>query len=464
MKKITFANKLGYMLGDVANNMSFAMSSSFLLAFYTDVAGISAAAAGVLFLVARFWDAFNDPFMGVLTDRMFARRLRRQRGAPADKFRPFLLQGSWIVIACAILMFFMPSGLTPIQKLVWAYATYILWGMAYTFVNIPYGSLAAVMTQDTTERASLSVARGIGGTVGNLIPRMLVPLILSYFAEDQAKGYLMAMVAMGAIGIVSYVIAYFTVQENIRSTEPPKAREEVRPVEYLRVIGQNRPFISVSVASLAMIFGTMINGAMLIYYFKNNLNAFTLMGVTTIISMVPSLLIAPFLSRLVRRFGIQAVTAVGSLLSAVFFGLTFLLPDNIWLYIVLSFLSTLTMNIPNSLVWGMVSDCIDYNQYLTGNRQEGIIYGTYSFVRKTGQAFAGFLAGLGLDLVGYNADLAVQSAGTLLGIKFLTLGLPAIGMLIAWFAYQFIWNLSAEKKQEVYRRINGDNEGRGAAA
>ena len=431
MKKITFANKLGYMLGDVANNMSFAMSSSFLLAFYTDVAGISAAAAGVLFLVARFWDAFNDPFMGVLTDRMFARRLRRQRGAPADKFRPFLLQGSWIVIACAI---------------------------------IPYGSLAAVMTQDTAERASLSVARGIGGTVGNLIPRMLVPLILSYFAEDQAKGYLMAMVAMGAIGIVSYVIAYFTVQENIRSTEPPKAREEVRPVEYLRVIGQNRPFISVSVASLAMIFGTMINGAMLIYYFKNNLNAFTLMGVTTIISMVPSLLIAPFLSRLVRRFGIQAVTAVGSLLSAVFFGLTFLLPDNIWLYIVLSFLSTLTMNIPNSLVWGMVSDCIDYNQYLTGNRQEGIIYGTYSFVRKTGQAFAGFLAGLGLDLVGYNADLAVQSAGTLLGIKFLTLGLPAIGMLIAWFAYQFIWNLSAEKKQEVYRRINGDNEGRGAAA
>ncbi len=99
MKKITFANKLGYMLGDVANNMSFAMSSSFLLAFYTDVAGISAAAAGVLFLVARFWDAFNDPFMGVLTDRMFARRLRRQRGAPADKFRPFLLQGSWIVPA-----------------------------------------------------------------------------------------------------------------------------------------------------------------------------------------------------------------------------------------------------------------------------------------------------------------------------------------------------------------------------
>ena len=77
---------------------------------------------------------------------------------------------------------------------------------------------------------------------------------------------------------------------------------------------------------------------------------------------------------------------------------------------------------------------------------------------------SGFLAGLGLDLVGYNADLAVQSAGTLLGIKFLTLGLPAIGMLIAWFAYQFIWNLSAEKKQEVYRRINGDNEGRGAAA
>ena len=455
MKKITFRNKLGYMLGDVANNMTFAMSATFLLSFYTDVAGISAAAAGTLFLVARFWDAVNDPVMGAITDKLFARRLRRNKGKQVDKFKPFLLHGSWIVVAAAILMFFMPSGFSTVQRLVWAYATYIVWGMAYTFVNIPYGSLAAVLTQDTAERASLSVARGIGGTVGNLVPRMLVPLILSAFA-DEARGYLVSMVVMGAIGIVSYLIAYFSVDENIKSAVPAHRPEEdgIHLLAYLKVLMHNRPFIAVSVASISMIFGIMINGSMLIFYFKNNLNAFELMGVTTIISMVPSLLIAPFLSKLVRKFGLQKTASVGSLIAGIVFGAMFLLPDNIWIYIVLSFLSAIFMNVPNSLVWGMVSDCIDYNQYLTGNRQEGVIYGSYSFVRKMGQALAGFLAGVGLELVGYNAKLLEQTFGTLLGIKFLTLGFPAIGMLIAFVAYQFIWNLTPEKQDEILKKIN----------
>ena len=141
------------------------------------------------------------------------------------------------------------------------------------------------MTQDTAERASLSVARGIGGTVGNLVPRMLVPLILSAFA-DEARGYLVSMVVMGAIGIVSYLIAYFSVDENIKSAVPAHRPEEdgIHLLAYLKVLMHNRPFIAVSVASISMIFGIMINGSMLIFYFKNNLNAFELMGVTTIIS------------------------------------------------------------------------------------------------------------------------------------------------------------------------------------
>ena len=211
MKHITFKNKLGYFLGYFANTITFAMSSSFLLAFYTDVVGISAAAAGVLFLVSRLWDAFIDPLMGVLVDKVFARRMLKNKGKDVDKFKPFLLMGSWIVIITAILMFWSPSDFTFQQKAMWAYVTYIIWGMCYSFINIPYGSLASVMTQDPGERASLSVARGLGSTVGNVLVRIVVPFFLSLYTRDLGKAYLLSMIALGILGQISYLITYKTV-------------------------------------------------------------------------------------------------------------------------------------------------------------------------------------------------------------------------------------------------------------
>lgn len=114
----------------------------------------------------------------------------------------------------------------------------------------------------------------------------------------------------------------------------------------------------------------------------------------------------------------------------------------------------IAQSLPMTVIWGMVADCIDYNEYLSGHRQEGVIYGSYSFMRKLGQALAGLFAGAGLTFVGYNAKLTVQTAETLLGIKFLTVGLSALGMFLAFLAFQFIWNLTEEKQKEVIEAIN----------
>lgn len=455
MKQIKFKNKLGYFLGDVANCTTFAMSSGFLLAFYTDVAGISAAAAGILFMVARVWDSITDVMMGALVDKIFAKRMSKHADKDIDKFRPFLLWGGWLVIASAILMFMSPTGLSAGQKLAWAYATYIIWGMCYTFVNIPYGSLASVMTQDPGERASLSVARGLGGTFGNILPRLIVPFILTMFADDLGKAYLTSMIVLGAIGLISYIITYKTVEENIKAPVVKNTNQEkVKLIDYFKVLGKNRPFIAVCLASISLMFGMMVNQAMVLYYFRENLNAVSLMGVSMIISMVPSLLVAPFVSKLVRKFSTKKVAAISSLLSAIVYGILFILPDNIIIYIVGTLIAGILQSLPNTIVWGMVSDCIDYNEYLSGHRQEGVIYGSYSFMRKMGQALAGLFAGAGLGIVGYNAGLAVQTSTTLVGIKFLTLGLCGIGMLLAFLSYQFIWNLTAEKQKEVIEVIN----------
>ncbi len=194
-----------------------------MLAFYTDVLGITAAAAGLLFLIARIWDGVNDPMMGLLADTLFQRRASRHNKKRVDKFRIYLLKGSWPVVLAAILMFYAPSGFSTSQRLVWAYTTYILWGMAYTFVNIPYGSLAAVMTQNPIERSQLASARGIGSLIGSLLPRAAVPLIFSAFAQHARQGYLVSIIAFSALAFASYLVSYFTVEERIIHNAVPAA-------------------------------------------------------------------------------------------------------------------------------------------------------------------------------------------------------------------------------------------------
>lgn len=458
MKKLRMINKVGYGVGDLANGLTFGMSSAFLLAFYTDVLGITAAAAGLLFLVARIWDAINDPMMGGFADKMFARRLRKHRaeGRKADKFRRYLLTGSWPVVVFAILMFVAPSGLSGTQKLVWAYATYIAWGMAYTFINIPYGSLAAVMTQDPVERSTLSVFRGLGGLLGVIMLQLVVPLLLGAFSENEARGYLVAMVLLGAVTLASYIFSYLTVEENIEHKIEASASGSFKGS--FSVVLKNRPFVAVSIASVAMLMGLLIQSSMSVYFFKNNIGNIKLMGLTALTTLVPMLVAAVLVPILVKKFGTKKTASVASLISAFLFLILLVLPTTVWIYLTFVLVGGIFLMIPHLMVWGMVSDCIDYNHYLSGVRQEGVIYGLYSFVRKMGQAFAGFFAGMGLTLIGYDALLESQTVETLMGIKFLTIGFPAICMLVSWAAIQFIWNLTPEKQAEVTAHIGGTDE------
>ncbi len=453
MKKITWKNKMGYALGDIGNGLTFTLSSTFLLAFYTDVLLISGAAAGLLFLVARIWDAINDPLMGAFADKMFAKRLSKHPGKKIDKFRPYLLKGSFMVVAAAVLMFIAPKGFSMTQKLIWAYVTYICWGMCYTFVNIPYGSLAAVMTQDAKERSALSVARGLGGMVGNMVPAVIIPILLTRYAGNLQKGYLFAVTSIGVLSVISYIISYFTVEENIQHSAA-ETRERFSFKESFAVLKNNRPFIAIAIGSIGMLFGMMVSSGMRLYYFRENLGALEMMGILTFATIVPMIGLAPFLSKMVKRFGLKKTMSLGSLVSVILYTIPLFIPDNLYVYIVFTFLAVFFMIIPNMLIWGMVSDSIDYNQYLCGKRQEGVIYGSYSFVRKVGQALAGGVAGVGLTLIGYNPELAEQATGTLLGIKFLVMGFPAIGMLIAFIAFRYIYNLTPEKQAEVVKAIN----------
>ncbi|MFA0523558.1 MFS transporter [Vibrio sp. 10N.222.52.C3] len=436
MKTLTMSNRLGYAMGDVANSLSFGMASMFLLAYYTDVLGISAAAAGTLFLVARLWDAINDPIMGTLCDRLFST-------SKGEKFRPFLLKGSWPVIVAAILVFWVPEGLSDTQKLVWAYVTYIVYGMAYTFINIPYGSLATVMTKDPEERASLSGARAMGGTIGMVSCNIIVPMMLSVYSDDLAKAYLYSISGLGVVAFIGYLISYRTTAEHIKH-EPSPETAKVSFKDTIKTLAKNKPFICVSLVSTLMLTAMFCQGSMLYYYLSVNLdNTLWIISFSAIMQVAATIMIAPSAGKLCGRFGTKKLMLIGFGGTSIIATLAFFLPTGVYGTLFFYVLGTPCLMLPNILIWANVADCIDHNYELSGQRQEGIIYSSYSFMRKLGQALAGFIAGVGLSLVGYEASLEVQADGTMLGIKMFLFLLPAVAMGVSFFIYRLMWTLGS---------------------
>ncbi|MGL6312844.1 MFS transporter [Vibrio sp. WXL103] len=438
MKTLSKMNRVGYALGDVGNSLTFGMTSAFLLLYYTDVLGISAAAAGTLFLIARIWDGINDPMMGAFCDKMFSKR----RG---EKFRPFLVKGSWPVVLCAILVFWAPAGLTDIQKLVWAYATYILWGMAYTFVNIPYGSLATVMTNDPQERASLAGARSVGGLIGGIFPAVLMPLFLSIYADDLSKAYLYAIAIMGVFTFISYLLAYRYTAEHIQH-EPTPASESISFAKTIKTVAKNKPYLCVAIASMFVLAAMLGQQSILYYYLAENLSGGVwLITANSVIMMVTIGIFAPTVGKLVGKFGVKKIMLTCFTCGALVNAAAFLLPSNLYTTLGYLILHAPCILLPSILFWANIADCIDYNYEISGQRGEGVLYSSYSFMRKMGQAIAGFIAGMGLSLVGYTAGLDAQAESTLIGIKAVMFVLPGICAIACFILYKTMWTLKDKK-------------------
>ena len=451
MNKLTVSNKVGYALGDLANSLTFGLTSMFLLAYYTDVLGISAAAAGTLFLVARVWDAINDPMMGTLCDKLFAKH------SGGEKFRPFLLKGSWPVIVASILVFWVPEGLSDVQKLIWAYVTYIVYGMAYTFINIPYGSLATVMTNEPSERAALSGARAFGSLMGMVSCNIIMPSLLSFFADELSKAYLYGVVALGVVSFICYLCAFRMTEEYIHHEET--VNQDICFKDTLKTLGKNVPFLCVSFASMLLLTAFLGQSSVLYYYLSLNLEgAVWFISFTAGVQVVATVLLAPSPGKLSARFGTKTLMLVGFGGASIASLITFVLPTNLYGAIFYYVIGMPLMLLPNILIWANVADCIDHNYRISGQRQEGLIYSSYSFMRKMGQAIAGFIAGMGLSVVGYDATLDVQAESTLSGIKAFMFVMPGVAMAVCFLLYYFFWNLKPITEEEISQNTSHETD------
>ncbi len=440
---IGIRDKIGYALGDAAGLMTFALVGSFLQVFYTNVLYIDPNKITLLFLIARIWDAINDPMWGAVVDS--------RRPGKNGKFRPYLRWFSTPLAIFGVLMFVKIPGLSEGQYLAFAYITYIGYGMLYTIVNIPYGSMASVITTDELERSSLSMFRSIGAGFGGLPGQILLPLFV--YSTVAATGervldgnkLLIGVAVLAAVSILVYQLCYKMTIERVVAKPTEK---KVRVGKTVKSLFKNRPFIALCIASMLLITVQQYTQTTYHYLFLNYFKKPELYSLVTVFTYLPMALLLPVLQKIVRRFGKKEACAVG-MAGAFIANLVLWLigTKSVVVFFVFCFLSGLGMTFFVLEVWALVTDVIDYQETLSGQRDEGTSYAFFSFTRKLGQTIAGVLGTGVLTLIGYDAkNLTSQAVDKLYGVS---TALPALMCLLMALSLGVFYPLTKKRLQQL---------------
>jgi glucuronide carrier protein len=439
-RRLGLPQYVGYAAGDAANNLAFSMSSLFLLLYYTDVASISAAAVGTMFLVVRFWDALTDLFAGRLVDRAQTRW---------GKFRPFLLFGALPLLLISVAVFSIPDGLHGHPgALVWAYVSYALLGLLYSLVNIPYGSLAAAMTQVPAERAKLATWRVYGSN--------LTILMLAFVVAPQIKGsgdlqrsLTVTTLVFVVVGAALYLLTFVTAREQVQRDVP---RVSLR--QSFATLRTNRPLILLCLSSLLFLTGMIAVSTVGAFYARDVLGNANLFIWMTLVQTVGTFAVALFIPAMVRTVGKKRGYLLLGLV-AVVAGIGIMVAPPAVPAVALVFFFVLGVGVGgvNTLMWALEADTVEYGEWKTGVRTEGITYALFSFTRKMGQALGGSAAAYTLGLGGYLAGKGVvqpESAKTAIKVA---AGLLPAGFILLALALMLIYPLTERVFRDVVAEV-----------
>ncbi|WP_240636831.1 MFS transporter [Paenibacillus silvae] len=445
MRPFGYKDKFGYLFGDFGNDFFFALVASFLMVYYTDVFHIHPAAVGGLFLLARLWDAVADITWGRFIDT--------RKASKHGKFKPWIYRMSFPLVISGVLMFVYIPGMSDGFYLAYAYVTYILWGTLYSTVNIPYGSMASVITADPVERTVLSTWRSLGATLAQLIVGVLGPLLMFVNNEANANRFLIGAVIFGVLSITSYMACYKLSVERVVMEENEKPNTNLKKT--LQGLLKNKPLIIFLIGSLIFLINLMLIGTVNTYLFKDYFGNAQLLSVLSLVQSATIFIGMPLVKPLVAKFGKKEVAAAGFLLSTVIYLLLYLIPDlSVVQYMIILSVGLFGYALFNLISWAFITDLVDYHEYLTGLREDATIYSIYSFSRKVGQAVAGGIGGVAVAAVGYNASLHVQTAQTLKGIYLLATLVPAIGLFLVFVCIAVLYPLNKKRTAQLVSDIN----------
>jgi glucuronide carrier protein len=420
-RKLGALQYLGYAAGDAANNLAFSMTSLFLLVYYTDVVGISATAAGTLFLVIRIWDAFADVFAGRTVDRTMTRW---------GKFRPFFLFGSLPVLLLSFATFTVPGMVSGSGvKLLLAYLTYGALGLAYSLVNIPYGSLASAMTQHPGERAKLASYRMIGTAVTTIMLAFVVAPQVKKYTGDPDGFQRSLMITVGIFVFVGFALYMFLFVTSRETVQRDIASVSMR--QSLNTLKGNKPLVMLCLASLAFLVAMFAAQTVNVYYARDVLGNANYLTLLTVLGTASIFVIAPVIPRIVRAVGKKkAFLSFGVVGIVGGIGISLSPPSTPWVPMVFFAIMGVSVAGVNTLMWALEADTVEYGEWKTGVRTEGITYALFSFTRKFGQAVGGAMAAYVIALGGYVGGAVAQSGGAVHAIRFAAGLVPAAFVLI----------------------------------
>lgn len=456
---IGIRDKIGYALGDAASLLVFGLVQSVLQKYYTDLLGIGIVNIMVMFIIARIWDAINDPIWGRIVDSV------RLKGK--DRYRRWLKLMAVPVALSAVLMFVRIPGFNAKQNLVYAYVTYILFGMLYTAINIPYGSLAQVITSDERERSSLSVFRSIGSTLGAMPAMALISLCYVRTGDGSSvmsyKKLFVGVVIIAALSVVCYLLSYAWTKERVQLKPAPK-QQKGQTMKVIKILFKSRPFLTVCVASMLFLAAQMFSQSYFPYLFNYYFNAPGLSMLPTVCQYLPVVVIMFFAGRLGARFGRREVCAYGMLFAGICNLLLYVTgTNNVWVYLAVCLLSGIGNAFIFLLIWALATDAIDYNEVTYGLHDDATSYAFYTFMRKLGQTVAAVLVNMALLRIGYTDNVlnATNITADILHSMYAdSVLIPAVLYILVFVVLRFLYPLSKEKiaqlqvkKEESLRRL-----------
>lgn len=449
--------KIGYGFGDFASSMFWKLFSVYLLFFYTDVFGIAAAAAGTMFLITRIWDTFLDPIIGVISDRT---------NTKWGKFRPYLL---WMAIPFAIagVLTFSSPDFSVAGKLIYAYATYTLMMMVYSFINVPYASLMGVMTSNIKERTTLATFRFVFAFAGSILVLATAEPLVSALSKtstgiNTGKGWQSAIIIYGIIAAVLFFLTFAWTRERVK---PPKEQKASLKAD-LANLATNKPwFILLGAGVATLIFNSLRDGSAIYYfkyYFKNQeafqlslldiaINYSTLYLVLGQAANIAGVVLAkPVSDKMGKKNTFLYAMIIASILSCTFF---FFTEQNIFLIFLFQFLISICAGSVFPLLWSMYADIADYSEWKTGRRATGLIFSSSSMSQKLGWTLGGAITGWLLALWGFEANM-VQSEEARTGIRMMLSFIPAVGALLS-AAFIIFYKLSDSFMVKISNELEG---------
>lgn len=442
--KLRWSEKLGFGVGDLGFNLYWTTIASFLAAFYTDVFGISAAAAGTMLFVTKIIDAFTDPMMGALADRTRTR---------FGKFRPYLLFAGLPMAGAAVLTFTTPD-LGDTGKLIWAYGTYSAMMLLYTVLSTPYSALSGVMTASSQERTTLISARFVFAfTGGALVNKYTLPLVGYFGAGDDIKGWQLTMLLYGVLASIIFCITFLTAKERIA----PPIGQNTSPLEDIRDLLRNRPWLILFALAMIIMMTITMRAGSAYYYFNYYVERPELLPNYLTVQMLAyaaGATLAPVMTRYIDKTKLLMILmAIVGTLSIAFY---FVPKDMIWLMFTMNILISLALGPKSPITWSMYADTADYNEWKHGRRATAMTFSAATFSQKLG----GSLGSAGmlwvLAAIGYAANQA-QSDASQTGIALLQTAIPGVFALTAVFVTGF-YNLTGKQLLIIQKELEELND------